>query len=175
MRDVVVESGEIGLRGAVAAIRVERGQVFGFAISKALPVKEAQVDAGDERGHQMAGERGAPDAEGVIRREGLGRGAKAGDDQGRVVLHADFADGGPLVDLEGARDPGDDELILLGMKVDPAEGVLRLLRGERCGEERGEDSKRNKTPEKNKPHGTRYTRGGAAASASRGKSSRGVT
>jgi hypothetical protein len=91
----------------------------------------------------------------------LRRGARTGDDQRRVISHADFADGGPRVDLKRARDPGDDGLILLGMRVDPAEGVLRLLSWECCGEEGCEESKRKKTPEGDNLHGTRYTRGGA--------------
>ena len=80
--------------------------------------------------NDVIGERNAPDVEGVSVGGRLRGGAIGGDDQGGIVLDGDFADGGPILDGEGAGDPGDNVLILLGVEVDPAEGVGGLLGGE---------------------------------------------
>ena len=104
---VVVEGGEEGGRGALVAVVVESGQFARMAIVKEHPVEQAQVDALDERRDDMAGEREAPDGEGVRRGRRLRRGAQRGDDQSRVVLDADFANRRPFLADRGSADPGD--------------------------------------------------------------------
>lgn len=125
--DVVIEGGEVSIGGAVAAVVVEDGQFLGSAVGKAHPVEPAQVDSADERIDDVIAERNAPHVEGFSVGGRLGRGAIGGDDQGRIVLDGDLADGGPVLDGKGTRDPGDHILILLGVEVDPAEGVGGLL------------------------------------------------
>jgi hypothetical protein len=81
----------------------------------------------------VVGEGEAPDGEGVRGGQRLRSGARGGDDQRGVVLHANLANGGPVFDGEGAGDPGDHVLILCGVEVDPAKGVGGLLGGEGRG------------------------------------------
>ena len=140
---VVVEGGEVGGGGAVAAIVKEGDQVVLKAVGEVLPAEDAQVDAGEQQGNGVAGERGAEHAEGIVSRQRLGRLAIGGDDQRGVVFNADLADGRPTLNGEGAIDPDDDVLIFGVVKIDPAKGVGRLLRGERgCQGKHGGSGKR---------------------------------
>ena len=98
--NVVVEGGEEGGRGAVRAVVVEGGGLSGCGIEKGHPVKPAQVESFEQRRNGVRGEGDVPDGEGVGVGRRLGRGAEGGDDQRRVILNADFADGGPLFGIE---------------------------------------------------------------------------
>ena len=159
LRDVVVEGGEVGVGGALAAVVVEDGEFFGGAVGETHPVEPAEVHSTDERRNDVIGERDAPDIEGVCIGGGLRVGAVGGDDEGGIVLDGDFADGGPILNGEGAGDPGDDVLIFLGVEVDPAEGVGGLLGGEGgCGGQQSCDEDKACAGD-DATHVSKYTRG----------------
>ena len=122
-----------------------------------LPIEPAQVDAGDQRSHHVAGERDIPNCERVVAGRRLRTGAIGGHHQRRIVNDADLADRCPFLYRERARDPGNDVLIFGIVKIDPAECARRLLsaKGNCKGQRRGNC---DEAPGEVNQHEFRYSR-----------------
>lgn len=155
--NVVIKSRKVRAGSAIVAIVIENGQFLGRIRLKVLPIEPAKVDAGDERSHDVAGERDIPKCEGVVAGRRLRTGAIGGDHERRIVNHANLADRRPFFYCERARDPGNDVLIFGIVKVDPAKCARRLLRAKRnCKSQRR--GKSNEAPGEVNLHEFRYSR-----------------
>ena len=156
--EVVVEGGEEGVGGTLGAAVVEDGGLGAAAVSEFHEAEPVEVVGGEQGREGVVGEGDAPDSEGIVGGVGLGVGALGGDDQGGIVLDADFADGGPFFRGEGVGDPDDDVGVFGGLEVHPAKGVGLLGGQGRRGEEEDAEQSGQRT-EGNDPHGSRYIRG----------------
>ena len=156
LREVVAEGGEKRLHRARVAVVVQSAQLPRRAVGQQHPVQQAQIRALDQPPAVVAGQREAPNGEGVLGRLRLRRGAQCSNDQRRVILHADLAYRRPIFDGQRARDPRHHIPVLRGVEVHPAKGILLRAQG-RGGKEHGRE-KAIKERGGNEPHESRYSR-----------------